>query len=115
MATSSYESREFFPSGLQGAERSQRQRLLLEGMPQGLAGAPEMMRAWCTLFRLLLRPPYMGPLPAASQSSAGEREGSWPRRAFSKVLIAANSQLPRASSKIRVLTHPKLYAWRSMN
>lgn len=85
------EWRIFFQLVCRERERSQRQCLFSEGMPQGLTAAPEMVRARRVL-RRLLRPPYLGPLLAAPQSGAGERDGSWPCRAFSKALIAANSQ-----------------------
>lgn len=60
-----------------------------EGMPQGLPAAPGMGHAR----RGLLRPPRVGPRPAALPGGAGGRDGSWPRRVFNKVCTPSLPEL----------------------
>lgn len=79
----------FFQLFCRERERSQRRLLCSEGMPQGLPAAPGMGHAR----RGLLRPPRVGPRPAALPGGAGGRDGSWPRRVFNKVCTPSLPEL----------------------
>lgn len=63
----------FFQLFCRERERSQRQLLFSEGMPEGLPAAPGMGRAGC------------GTTSFCTPSGAGGMDGSWPRWVLGKV------------------------------